>query len=153
MIQDYVVGQLALFAWREGKRLAPGSRDAMLGIAEVISHRVKGGQFDGDWLKVLANVGVHSVDNLADMYTMDQPEVWDPTWRWLIEKCDSVFNGSHQSLVATGKISFNGELRSAPAYFYADLNNITRPWFLEKIIRDPSNHPRVSECQPLTFFS
>lgn len=55
-LNDIAVMQLSFFAFREGKRLSPGSRDAMLGIAHVVGNRVEVGWHNKDWLRILADV-------------------------------------------------------------------------------------------------
>lgn len=151
-LKDFVVSNLGLFAWREGRRLSPGSRTGMLGIAHVIQNRVKAGQWDGDWLKVIANAHSHSASETGELHSFDLPDPWDPDWRFIIEKCEKMYDG----LLAdeyTWSPGFDNKTNAArPGYFYANLNQPIRQWFLDKIIKQPDNHPRVADDQPIIYF-
>lgn len=162
--RSFVVAELSLFAWREGNRLAPGSRDAQLAIAFVISNRQKAGWDDGDWLKILSRVAVHSASEAADMVRLDYPDVWEPNWRWLSSQVDGIYDGTlHDDLTSTPGTQFQAVNaathsrqpvnQSKPSFFYANLNFPIRPWFLEKIIRNSAEHPRTVEIPPIVFFN
>lgn len=150
MNKDFIIGQLALFAYREGTRIAPGSRGAARGIAFIIGNRVRdGGWHDGDWLKVIENAPVHSAYEVADMDFRAMPDVWHPDWRALYATCQSIYEGSFIDDVTIAPKA----AKLPPSLFYANLNHKLREWFVEKIIRQPEAHPRTTECQPLVFFA
>lgn len=135
----------------------------MLGIAFVISNRSKAGWEDGDYLKILSRVAVHSASEALDMARFDYPDIWEPNWRWLTSQVEGIYDGtlqdnltrtpSRESLAAnvpgTERHAIN---QSKPSFFYANLNQPIRPWFLEKIIRS-ADHPRTVEIPPIVFFN
>lgn len=152
MTRDTVVTCLALHAWREGNRLAPGSRSAMAGIAHIIGNRVLAGMWDGDWMKVLA----HAHETAAHEPELDfsYPDVWNPDWRWLEPEVTRIYENRRPDDVTcsanTMQAGFPGGNRTG--LFYCNLELPLRAWFKEKILGDPENHPRTAECHPLVFF-
>lgn len=164
-ITDYVVSQLATFAWREGKRLSPGSRDAMLGIAQVIRNRVRQGWEGGDWLKLLQKAPNFSASLTEEHDNVSLPDINDGDFRWLIQQVEQLYSGfapdttSGASTRDLGASRYDAVHKAAPidvpkgALFYCDLNKITKPWFMEKIVREKEQHPRTMDCYPITFFA
>jgi hypothetical protein len=159
--KSLVVSTLSLYSYREGNRLAPGSRDAMMGIAFVIANRVKAGWHDGDWLKALSQAPRHSASESQDMLTHDMPDIWDQTWRWLVGNVEKMYDGNlndnwtltpSREAVAANIPGGERNYQQRPSFFYANLNMPIRPWFLEKIIRS-TDHPRTVEIPPVVFFN
>lgn len=153
-ISSFVVSQLSLFAWREGERLTPGSNEAKLAIAFIISNRVKAGWGNSDWLQVLEDVATHSASEKEEMLTFDQPDPWDPDWRLLSAAARGIYDGTMKddltwtpnarSLAANVPGADTGKQnQSRPSFFYANLNMPIRSWFLEKVIRKSDDHPRI----------
>jgi hypothetical protein len=164
-VTDYVVAQLATLDWREGKRMAPGNRDAMLGIAHVIHNRVLAGWHAGDWLKIIDEFPMHSASNLEEHDFRSIPDLMDPDFRWLAPQVERVYSGALRDTVtalpsvqfAMPRVDALGRRPVAPppqsALFYCDLNRVTRAWFAENIlshaVRD--QHPILSHSLPVTF--
>lgn len=150
----FVSGQISLFAWHEGKRLAPGSRNAMLGIAHVIGNRVEGGWYNGDWLKILEEAPVHSASNRDEMQDSSLPDIWDKDFRWLHDRVEQIYDRTLTDTItrSAGTLEVGGKEQPRPGFYYANLNNMTREWFVKTIAKDPDNHPRTAECMPLVFF-
>lgn len=157
---SFVVSQLALFAWREGERLAPGCYDAKKAVAFVISNRVKAGWQNGDWLKVIEHAHVHACD--LNTLTALMPDPWNTDWRRLLQQCQDIYEGCAtddltwtpssaalaQHLPGTDQHPLN---QSRPSFFYANLQLPIREWFMEKVIRS-SDHPRTVTVTPLQLF-
>lgn len=147
-----MISVLSLFAWREGRKLAPGSRDAAIGIAHCMANRVLSGMWDADWLKVLAHA--HETAGHEAELSFEYPDVWNPDWRWLAAEIVKIYDNRRPDDVTTSantmKAGFHGGNR--PGLFYANLQLPLRAWFKEKILDDPLNHPRTADCQPLIFF-
>lgn len=164
-ITDYVVSQLVTFAWREGRRLSPGSRDAMLGIAHVIRNRVRQGWEGGDWLRLIQKTNIHSASLPEEHDTTSLPDIHDGDFRWLIQQVEQMYSGFSPDVTGgantrdLGSSRYDALHRPAPvdipkgALYYCDLNKITRDWFTEKIVREKEQHPRTLECYPITFFA
>lgn len=136
----------------------------MLGIAFVMANRRSAGWEDSDWLKILSRVAVHSASEWSDMVRLDYPDIWEPGWRWLTSQVEGIYDGTLQdNLTRTpSKESLAANVpgaerhvinQSKPSFFYANLNFPIRPWFLEKIIRNPAEHPRTVEIPPIVFFN
>lgn len=157
-----VISELALFAWREGERLAPGSTEAKDAIAFIISNRVKAGWQGGDWLKVIENTPVHSCSEEKDMLTMKMPDPWAQDWRTLLRNCQDIYEGIKiddltwtPSMAAIAENCPGGDNKlnaSRPSFFYANLQMPIREWFMNKIIRQPADHPRTVTVTPLQLF-
>jgi hypothetical protein len=162
-ISDFVVGQLCLLAWREGNRLAPGNRDAMLGIAHVIHNRVMAGWNSGDWLKVISDWPIHSANNIEEMDFRSLPELRDADFNWLVPQVERVYSGPlRDSVTSTPSVAFAmprfdalGKRATPPlpmsALFWCDLNRVTRNWFKENVLTAKDQHPILSHSFPLTF--
>ena len=89
------------------------------------------------YLETIEKIPVYSYINAGEEPT-GYPQVWEPAFTKLLHAVDGVYDNSAPDPT-------NGAL------FWADLNKITRPWFLENIVRS-INHPRVADNNTLTFF-
>ena len=162
-ISDFVVSQLCLLAWREGKRLCPGNRDGMLGVAHCIHNRILAGWNSGDWLKTIADAPLHSANMVEELDFRTLPELRDGDFSWLVPKVESLYSGALRDTVTTSaSIAFAmprqdalGKRIIAPppqsALFWCDLNRVTRPWFSENILVPRDQHPILSHSLPVTF--
>ena len=163
-VGDFVISQLALLGWREGKRLAPGNRDAALGICHVIHNRMLAGWHGGDWLQIIDSFPMHAANNLDELDFRSLPAVDDPDFRALVPQVERVYSGALRDTVtslpsvqfALPRADALGRRPMAPppqsALFWADLNKITRPWFQEHIVGQREQHPILSHSLPITFF-
>lgn len=162
-ISSFVVSQLALFSWREGERIAPGSDDAKTAIAWIVASRVRAGWRDGNWMQVLEHMADHSASEPGEMMSFVMPDPWHPTWRRLSETCSGIYSGTIKDTVtmtpdrAALAANLPGAERnpanqSRPSFFYANLNMPIREWFMTKIIRQPAEHPRTVEIFPIVLY-
>lgn len=125
----------------------------MLGIAHIIKNRVDAGWESGDWFKVLYNVPVHSANNITDMDFRSLPDLWDASFRWLYSECERVYDGALDTVtVSADPRKVGGRGMPQRALFYASLQNLTRDWFTEKIIKEPSHQPTAT-AGTVTFFT
>ncbi|MCU1305162.1 MAG: hypothetical protein JWQ87_5446 [Candidatus Sulfotelmatobacter sp.] len=162
-ISDFVVSQLCLVSWREAQRLAPGNRDAMIGIAHCIHNRIVAGWHSGDWLKVISEYPLHSADLIEDIDFRSLPELRDPNFNWLVPQVERLYSGTlRDTVTASPSIAFAmpradalGKRAIAPpphgALFWCDLNRVTRKWFKDNILAVRDQHPILSHSFPLTF--
>ena len=124
----------------------------MLGVAHCIGNRVLAGVWEGDWLKVLS----HAHEWAAHEPELDfsYPDVWSPDWRWLEPEVAKIYDNRKLDNITcsanTMQAGFPGGNR--PGLFYANLQLPIRAWFEEKVLQDPTNHPRTADCQPIIFF-
>jgi len=161
-ITDFVVGQVCLLAWREGKRLKTG-RDGMLGIAHVIHNRVMAGWNSSDWLKTIHDWPLHSANLVEELDFQSLPDLRDADFNWLVPRVEQIYSGAlRDSITGNPSMAFalpqNDALGKRPplpvtqcGLFWADLNNITRPWFKENIIGARDQHSILAHSFPLTF--
>lgn len=148
LVKNLVVTELALFSWRDGSRLIPGvSRDAWLGIAHVMNSRLQAGWFDSDWLKIIWNAPKHS--SCLEMDFRSLPDHWNRDFRAHYEACEQIYDGrltDEVTISANGFPKYTTESGSIRAgVYYCVLGRVTNPWFKEKILDHPEDHPRTAE--------
>ena len=159
-IADFVITNLSLMAWREGKRLSPGCRPAMLGIALVIRNRVEVGWSDGDWIKIIEDAPIHAAENIEAMDFRSLPDIRDKDFLWLQSQVVRVYDRTLQDeITCSANVNWAAHDISKPremprkGLFYCNLQLPIRPWFLENIIRRPNDHFRQAEAGNVTFYS
>lgn len=153
-VADMVVGQLALFCFREGERLAPGSRPAKLGIAHVFRNRVESGWQNGEWMRLLADAPIHSASEIKDMDWRSYVDIWDSGFRWLHGQCSAVYDGSlkDEITISADPKKAGGTGMPKRALFYGNIQIPMRPWFVENILKS-EQHPRTADAGTVTFFA
>jgi len=144
--ETYVKAQLATLAWREGHE--QGGFNNALAVAFVIKNRVRAGW--GDWLDLIQRHAIWSARNEDELDTTSHPDAREPNFQLLLQNIDGVFDNSLQDKLTVSPKTKAGEFRAA--LYYGQLNKITRPWFLEKIVRQPDLHPRTSQVGEIVFF-
>src|SRR5271166_4121131 len=148
-IKDLIVTELALFSWRQGNLLIPGvCLSGWLGIAHVLNNRLRAGWWDTDWLKVIANAAKHSPTLPDQMDFTSLPDHWSREFRSHYESCEKIYDNRlvdeiTASANSTPKYSSSGEVQCG--VYYAVLSKVTNPWFYEKIMEHPEDHPRTAE--------
>ena len=146
-VKDLIVTELALFSWREGSRLIPGiCPSAWIGIAHVLSNRLRAGWWDADYLKVLMEAPKHSCSIIHEMDFRTLPDHWSRDFRAHYEYCEQIYDNRLADDVTTS--ADPGDLVSGsmrPGMYYAVLGKVTNPWFREKILDHPDDHPRTAE--------
>jgi len=139
--EDFIKGQVALLAWREGKMY--GGFHAMECIAHVISNRKRAGW--GDWLTVIARNPVFNAREAADLIE-EYPDIQDPEFTQLRSVIDGIYDGS------ANDPTMNVVTR-AKALYWGDTQKITRQWFKDEICTQPESHQIVGSFQTLKFWT
>lgn len=154
-VSEVVITQLALFAYREGKRLSPGCRPAMAGVAHVIRNRVEAGWQNGEWMKLIADSPIHSSSLVEDIDWKSYVDIFDQTFRWLHGQCTGIYDGSLKDdvTVAADARKAGGVGIPKRALFYANLQIPMRPWFRANILDQKTEHPRTADAGTITFFA
>jgi hypothetical protein len=138
--EAYVKGRLMDFVVREA--YASGGVDPMLAVAQVLKNRVDAGWDGGDWLRVIEHapeyIGTIQPTNIVHI------DPRDGNFRALLGRIDEVYYGTADDA------NVNNE--SGKALYYAELHNINRDWFQERILSDLESHPRLASVGQLTFF-
>lgn len=145
---------LFLFAWREAGHLG---ENAMMGVAFCVFNRVRAYWDNGDWLKVIEHANQQSYT--LKPQRLDYPDLRDPIVRRFLARIDSIYDGTtpdtYASVLPMDGSSPDGlkwgDIRRGK--YWATTDGIDNPWFLEKIRRDPSNHPRTSTGTGFDFFA
>lgn len=148
----FVKAQLALLCWRNARTMSVGPSFAMLQcMAFVERNRVRAGWHGGDWMQVIANDATYSAYESAPQglpsprqgelgMEIDFPDMRNDIWQRFLWEVDRVFDGTAGDPVTEG------------ALWWAEADRINRPWFLDKIARQPEQHPRVAQCGPITLY-
>lgn len=154
-VAEIVITELAFHSYREGRRLATGSRPAMQGIAHVFRNRVEAGWASGDWMKLLADSPIHSSSLIEEMDFRSHIDLWDADFRWLHGKCLEIYNGTLKDDVTIAADTRKAGGKGIPqrALFYANIQLPVRPWFMENIIQRRDEHPRTADAGTVTFFA
>lgn len=134
---EVIKSWLALEAWRFGHHF--GGERASTTIACAIANRVKQGW--GSWYEVLRDIPMYSALALEDIPT-GYPNPSDLAFVRLMVNVDKIFNNE-----------FDDKANGAnEAVFFGDLAKITRPWFLENIVRNATEHSMVCNLGTLSFW-
>lgn len=129
---DFEKAQLVLTGWRYGKEYG-GHLPAMM-IMGCLANRVRCGW--GSWLEVIERIPNFAADNIIPT---GFPSIWDNNFVKLLHEVESIHEGSGIDV-------------SKGALYWADLRKIERDWFKDKILKDPTAHPRIADCNSLTLF-
>jgi hypothetical protein len=143
--QEFVKALLALRAYRDA---APEGLNGMMAVCFVYRNRVEAGWWGGSWIEVLK----HHTD-VSFLTHNDETDIPDPrnyAFQCLLQEVDGIFNGTREDDISTPKTSILA-VKLKPFYF-AKLDQISNPWFLENIARNPE-HKRMSQVGGLTLFS
>lgn len=144
---QFLQAQLALFAWRDG--FTEGLQ-GMMAVAWTIKRRVEAGWWNGDWAQVLSHHRDYS--SRVEPYTDEVPDPRVYSFQCLLQEIPKIFDGSAKDDVTVPKESVLAK-PVAGALYYARLDLISNPWFLENISRNPMQHPRVAQVGQTFFFA
>src|SRR6266481_297945 len=145
---DFLCGQLALLAWRDGFTEGLSGMEA---VCFVIRNRVNAGWWGGNWVDVLAHHRDYSYRTELYPDTLPDPRVY--SFQYLLQEINGIFSGQRKDDVTVPNQPSFVASAYKPALYYAKLNEINRDWFLENISRQPQIHSRVAQVGALTFFS
>lgn len=133
---DYIKSKLADLCWQEGHEY--GGINNMLAIGFMMRNRVHAGWLGGDWLACIAEYYINAEGEKRPSST---PNLRDPMFRELLAKIDGVYEASAADKMTQG------------ALYCADLNKISRQWFVDNIVRKPEEHKRIAQVGPVYFFT
>lgn len=116
-----------------------GGVEPMLAVIQVLANRVKEGW--NDWQGVIDNAA-----GVRGTTWKDRPVInpRDGGFRELLRRVDDIYHGVADDT--------NVNLEDRKSFYYAELNNISSPWFRQNILNDLDNHPRIATVGQLTFF-
>lgn len=130
----FIKGQIANFCIHEA--IDAGGSDNVAAIAFVLRNRVDAGWHGGDWMHILETApGMRGTEPPP----LEHLNLRDSTVKLFLQRIDDIYHGTEDD-------------ETHGAVFYGQLHNITNPWFLANIARDPANHPRLANIGLTTFF-
>lgn len=137
-LEQFQRGQLAAYAFRQAG--GTGSINCLKAICYVMANRVKAGWHGGGWLDAIRD----AKDSEAHE---DQPcelSLRSPALQGLLRDIEEIYGGTgdDETKRAVGKC----------LYWSVLTRRDYRPWFVEKIIRDPENHPRRSQVGTIILY-
>lgn len=129
---DYLKSQLVLTGWRWGKQY--GGHLAACMIMGCIMNRVRLGW--GSVSEVLDRI-----PNFAATTEMPTgtPSVWEPGFVRLLHEVESIYDGTAEDY-------------SKGALYWCDTRDVTTAYFKDKILAEPTLHPRVVDMNTLVCF-
>ena len=119
-----------------------GGVEPMLAVAQALKNRVDAGWNGGDWIRVIESAPDYRGTVQPDVHTHIDPR--DGNFRELMRRIDDVYHGTADDT--------NINLDGSKSLFYAELHNLNRDWFSDRILSDPQSHPRIAHVGQLTFF-
>jgi hypothetical protein len=131
----YIKGQLAAFCIEE--RWQNGDVMDMTAIAFVIRNRVNAGWHGGDWVRVLERSAELRGTVAAKPRGLDLQLY---SIRKFLGAIDDIYDGSAEDDLTN------------EAFYYCELHQLTNLWLRDKIVRDPTNHPRVATVGTTALF-
>lgn len=130
--------QVAKFAYREAR--STGSIHCIKAVCYVLRNRVRAGWGDGTWLHVMENnvkVEGHLLDGWAELDAQDR------LLQLIVRDIDDIYQGIASDDTATVV---------QDALYWHFIDKPVRPWFVQNILRDPQNHPRIGQVGPIALF-
>ena len=128
---DYQKAQLVTVGWRHGREY--GGHLAACLIMSCLGNRVRLGW--GSWLEVIDRIPAFAAEFVMPTGT---PSIWEPNFVRLLHEVESVYDGTSDY--------------SKGAVYWCDLRRIETPFFRDKIIGQPLEHPRIIDMNTLTLF-
>src|SRR5579885_3139012 len=144
---DFLTAELARISWLEGG--AEGLNGAKA-VAFTIRNRVRAGWMGGSWSEVLSNHQQWSAT--LEPLPAEVPDPREPAFRALLQDISNIFNGMLEDTI-TVKVGSALAVAPPPALYFAYLDRITSPHFLENISQRFDLHKRVAQVGQLFFFS
>jgi hypothetical protein len=125
--------------------------NGMMAISFVLRNRVNAGWWGGDWVNVLSHHKDYSYRTEPYPDTIPDPRVF--SFQTLLQEIDGIFSGQRvDDITVPVQPSFQPSAYPK-ALYYAKLDSISNPWFLESISRNTQQHSRVAQVGQLFFFS
>ena len=126
-------------------------------IAFCIRNRVKAGWGDGSWLTVMEEAGEYMGNLPGPQVRIDSNS---KTLARLMRDVDEIYygGGRFQGGTEEGQLGMGaevgGDLESAigNSKFWLFMREPFNPWFVERIMHDPENHPNHAQMGLMQFF-
>lgn len=135
MIADsFVKARLASYAYNE-MRLS--GYKAMLAVVFIIRNRVRAG-WTGDWNTALNQAPRFSAFEARPEATII--ELSNPEFQKLLVDIEDVYSGNKSDPMTEGGLYYYDTLRKAE-----ERDQKQQDWFVNHIIQDPKNHPRIAQ--------
>ena len=124
--------------------------DGMRAVCHTLKNRNEAGWWGGNWTDLLSNHRMYSARIEPYPDTLPDPRIYSV--QCLLQEIDGIFSGAQKDDVTVpANPSFQANVYK-PALYYARLDLISNPWFLENISRNPA-HSRIAQVGQLFFFS
>ena len=130
--------QVAAFAYQQARHT--GSLDCMKAICHVLRNRVRAGWGDGTWTTII-NLHSEVEGNLQTGKTPIDPN--DRLLHLLVRDIDDIYLGMGQD---------ETKIVVQDALYFQFIDQPVRVWFVDHIVQDQENHPRVAHVGPLALF-
>lgn len=147
----FITSILALKCWQEAHE---EGLSGMMAVAFAIRNRIRAGWYNGNWIEVLAHM--QDVSAKLEPPTINLPDTRTFSFMQFMQIIDGIFAGATDDNVTIKADGDWKKVLSAPApvaLYWARLDQITNPWFLEKIARNPEQHARIAQVGQTFFFS
>lgn len=137
-VESFQRAQVAAFAYGQARHT--GSLDCMKAVVCVFRNRLRCGWGDGTWQRLI-NSHAQYAGNVGGCVT--EIELGDNLLRMLVRDIDDLYMGMSEN--DTGAVVKD-------ALYYQFIDQEPNPWFVEKILHDPANHPRQGQIGPIALF-
>lgn len=148
---DFISAQLATVAYQDG---FDDGLPGMLAVAFSLRNRIRAGFWNGDWIALLNNHFSYSAYLTPPHSEIPDPRVYSV--QCLLQEIDGIYRGTRRDDVTVPKDSIFDQFKIGDkppvALYYARLDKITNPWFIENITRQPATHPRIAQVGMTVFF-
>lgn len=147
-----------------------GSLDCMKAVAYVLRNRLRLGWGDGTWQRLINSAPAHA-GNDGTMEGMRskpglsianagliEPDLNDRLLQMLARDIDDLYLGTSMDdirRVVEGTVAPEGSgsaAKPAPALYYQFIDLPVRAWFVDNIVRDHQNHPRIGQVGSMALF-
>lgn len=125
-------------------------------VAHVFRNRIQAGWYGGDWIQLLSALQGKDRSFSANLapYPTKLPDPRERTFQAILQDIDGIFSGYALDRVTCVPRSESILAVAPPAVlYYARLDQIDNPEFLENIVRRPDVHSRLAQVGLLYFFS
>lgn len=144
---DFLTGQLALKGWQDGRTEGIAGMKA---VCFCIRSRVRAGLYGGDWAAVLSHHQEWS--STLEAPGQDIPDPREPAFRALLQDVTGIFTGQLEDNITVKEGGSGLAVKPPVALYYAKLDQITNPTFLENISRNTSQHRIIANVGALHFW-
>jgi hypothetical protein len=132
-----------------------GSLDCMKAVAYVLRNRRAAGWGDGSWQRLM-NAAATTAGN--DYHNGVEADLNDRLLQMLARDIDDIYLGTSNDdvrRVVEGTLAPEGTGspgKPAPAMYYQFIDLPVRTWFVDNIVRDHENHPRIGQVGMMALF-